>query len=202
MSLARLWTVKNLEWVGFWIEAGGVACPSGEGLESEDEMATLMARLALGMVAARSVRAIALLRSWPHGALLMLGTEAQASAALARLKEDQRQFLRIKHLGELGNSRARTLADRAVMGLVCNEQLVCALERASPGDWKVTDSIRAWLGKKEQRIISSLICEDAFNAQKNSNVIKSKRRYMCPQKASVVIIEQKVGVAFVCKIFI
>lgn len=55
----------------------------------------------------------------------------------------------------------------------------------------------SWLRARALRIQTSLLCEDAFNCQKNKSVVKSKRRYMTPSKDSMVVLNGKAAVVVV-----
>lgn len=178
--------------MGFWLLDSDRLCPNSRELEAEEERAAIMGRFALAIVAARSVRLVSL-RSWPHKALLLLDGEAEARDTLAALRSDYENFQRLQRFQALGNSHAAALVRRSVFGLPTVRQLCLALQGgAGDGTWVVSPSLRLFLQRKSERLTGFLICEDGFNAQKNHHIVKGKRRYMMPQKASALLLTQEV----------
>lgn len=59
--------------------------------------------------------------------------------------------------------------------------------------WQLTPDVRAWLYKRSLRLVSSQLCEDMFNSQKNCKLIKGKRRFMTPHKAMAAVLGKGVA---------
>lgn len=193
LSRYRLWQQNTLEWVGLWLPGLGKDLPVDEGLLVQEELAAGMARAALAMIAARAVRSIYILRSWPHRALRILDGGPAADETIHQLRRDYEVYCDLRRIAGSGNPRAATLEKRSVFRLVAVQQIVTALEQGNGGrdTWAASPAFRQWLTRKSMRLQSSLMCEDTFNIQKNSSVVKSKRRYMVPQKAAVVALDKK-----------
>lgn len=193
MPLMRLMVASDLEFMGLWLPCSKAPCPTDHLLFVEEARATMAGRLALSMVAARASRGVALLRGWPHRAVRLLD-EQLAAETIGALRSDQERFLALRRLGAQGHSKAAMLAKRSCMSLPFVQQLCLALCK-SPGDaWALTEDTKRWMIMKQRRLVGSLICEDGFNIQKNHQVIKSKRRYMKPQKSSALLITEQVSV--------
>lgn len=148
-----------------------------------------MCRMVLAWVVARSVRAIYLVRSWPNRALRILQGGAIAARTIAQLRSDYQVYMQLRAKATQ-NTRAATLEKRSIFRLTPVLQLVEGL-RGDDGEWRSSRTFEDWLRRKTLRIGSSILCEDAFNIQKNSNVVKSKRRYMAPHKAAVVVLDKR-----------
>lgn len=182
-----------LEWIGFWTPASGKPCPVEEQLASEDELASLAGKFALCFVGARMVRAVWLLRGWPHRSLMILAGGQKAQETVSALRADWEAYQHLLTLAATGNPRAKMLAQRSVMALTSVRQLCEALLRSPAGPWQLFPEFLEWLAAKQKRLVSSLICEDAFNCQKNNNIVKGRRKYMRPQKASCLLLREQVS---------
>lgn len=194
----RLWRNSSIEWVGLWVPGLGESIPTDEALMSEEEAATTMARVTLAMVAARAARAVSLLRSWPHRALVIAEGGEKAEMTILRLRKDYELFCKVEQHANAGNQRAKLLAKRSVFHLAAVQQVVLALQNGGTGGaWSATEEFCSWLRMKAHRIQTSLLCEVAFNCQKNNNVVKSKRRYMTPSKASMVVLNSQARIVVV-----
>ena len=179
-------------WIGFWIPPGTRPCPADEQLLYEEQVADIMGRLVLGMVAARCVRTIYIVRGWPHRALRILNGGDEAGRTMRELENDFKVFEKLEKLADRGDADAKKIVGRHAMRVPCVKQLVTALQRAPTVAWTSYDKLVGWLKKEERRMVGSLICEDGFNVQKNSNIVKGKRRYMRPQKACALLARKEV----------
>ncbi len=182
-----------MEFIGFWLPSRTRPQdpPVGQ-VAYEQDVAEIFGILVVRMVAARATRAISLLRGWPSRFTKCCKDEETASRTIQALKDDWDYFNRLLIVASLGNQRAIDVANRSVFKLMPVRQLVEAVKQSSAGPWTMSPSIQEWLLRRTRRMMGSLICEDAFNAQKNSNVVKSRRRYMGPQKATLIIVQSKV----------
>lgn len=158
----------------------------------EESCALRFGELVLALVAARSKRSIALLMSWPSRSILLLGNEQEVAETIAALRRDYEHFVRIEALAGRGNSRAQLLLKRTVMRLLPVEQICAALRLSPGGAWTMNDELRRWLLVRARKQVGSIVCEGAFNLQKNANTVKGTRRYLNPAKASYLLVKEKV----------
>lgn len=79
---------------------------------------------------------------------------------------------------------------RSRMALLPTVQVVKVLEAEG---WQLTASARSWLLKRSLRLVSSQLCEDMFNSQKNCRLIKGKKRFMTPHKAMAAVLKKGVA---------
>jgi hypothetical protein len=76
------------------------------------------------------------------------------------------------------------------MALLPTVQVVKVLEAEG---WQFTPGVRSWLLKRSLRLVSSQLCEDMFNSQKNCKLIKGKKRFMTPHKAMAAVLKKGVA---------
>lgn len=187
----RLFSMTDIEWIGFWTPNLGTACPENQALNDEQTNATTFGDLILAMVAARASRAVVMLRGWPDRSIRCLEGGSVAQDTLEALRVDYSNFQRLKKVASTGNKRAEVLAKRSLFNTMPVMQLALACESSPTGSFMMWPAFMAWLPQKHRRQVGSLICESAFNLQKNANCIKGKRRYMRPDKATDICLTEK-----------
>ncbi len=130
--------------------------------DEEDTYAALSGSLALSLVGHRLSRCWWMLRGWPARLVLCLGGDDLAKLVIALFRRDYDNFMELKR--DIRVAGAKEIVDRSIFNLKVVMQDVLILQ--SKG-WKFDAEYREHLVKVNSRIISSQVCEDGFNRQKN-----------------------------------
>lgn len=152
----------------------------------EDRLATTMADGALLLAALRMQRCLWMLRGWPNRLVICLRGGDIAQATVDCLKQDWELFQQFSS-NSSGCAGVDVIARRSVFHMPCVKQDIAILAAAR---WQLNDQVLAHIKQCNNRCISSQVCEDAFNRQKNSR--KEPNRRGTVERAWATLMEKEV----------
>lgn len=151
----------------------------------QDRYAQVLADGALALAGLRIQRNLWMLRGWPSRLVIALRAEFRPLVATA-LRRDYENFKAFS-ANVSGADGIDTICARSIFHLRAVMQDVLVLEQAS---WTVTDEFVGHIERCNSRIISSQICEDCFNRQKNGRKAPNRRGIV--EKSWAIVSEKQV----------
>jgi hypothetical protein len=132
----------------------------------DDEMTTVMGRLALSVVGHRLRRSLWFIRIWPARTVRLLTPAGGVrDACLKDLKADFVAFNKFKEEAE-NFVGLRDFTERSIFQLLCDKQITDTLEMRR---WELDGTMLQWLAKTHNVHFASSTCEEAFHVMKSSS---------------------------------
>lgn len=154
---------------------------------AQTEAASMFAKLTTSLIAHRVRRLLPLMVGWPRWQVLLLSGDVSVSGwAMAKLRRDYSNFLRLK---EVPGAACRRMQKRSIFNMTTVVQLVKVCEGEG---WAVTDRLRQFVSRSARRITVTQLVEDGFNRERKeetrgiNSVVSANRLYSGVLKTQVL----------------